>query len=250
MDNLWKVTVVTISYNSKAQLEQTLNTLKTQDYPRIESVIVDGGSTDGSLEVIQKFAEEFKGSVKWISEPDKGIYNAVNKGIRMATGDIIGFYWDLYHDDTVLSKMVDIIQKEKTDGVHSDLVYEKENGEVVRYWKMGKGEIRKGWMPGHPTLYLKKEVYERYGLYDENYKCSGDYEFMVRILKNNEVKLSYIPEILLHMFYGGLSTSGWKAYWQSIKEGYLALKQNQIKFPAYVTLLRIIKTSKQFRKKK
>lgn len=245
-----KVSVVTISYNSKEQIKLTLEALKRQNYPLIESIIIDGGSTDGTIEVIKKFAKEFQGDVKWVSEKDNGIYHAINKGIKMATGDIIGFCWDLFSNDQVLSTMIKKIEKEHTDGVHGDLVYVGKDGEVIRYWKMGEGIIQRGWMPAHPTLYLKKEIFERYGGFDEQYRCSGDFEFMVRILKDHSVQLSYIPEVVVRMFYGGVSTSGWKAYFLSIKESYLALRRNRIRFPILVIGLRIVKTSKQFRGKR
>lgn len=244
-----KVSVITISYNSKEHIELTLEMLKKQDYPCIESVIVDGGSTDGTVEVIKAFSTVFQGEVKWISEKDKGSHDAINKGIRMASGDIIGCCFDLFANRHIISDIVKKIETEHTDGVHGDLVYIGKNGRIVRYWKMGQGTIQKGWMPAHPTLYLKKEIYETYGMYDESYRCSGDYEFMVRILKDHQCRLSYIPAILIRMFYGGISTSGWQAYWVSLKESYLALHRNKVKFPVVVIFLRMVRTCRQFLKK-
>ncbi len=245
-----KVSVITISYNSKEHVKLTLDTLKKQDYPCIESVIVDGGSTDGTVEVIKAFADTFKGEVKWVSEKDKGSHDAINKGIQMASGDIIGCCFDLFANRHVISEIVNKIEMEHTDGVHGDLVYIGKDGEIVRYWKMGQGTIQAGWMPAHPTLYLKKEVYEKYGTYDERYHCSGDYEFMVRILKDQKCRLSYIPKIMIQMFYGGISTNGMQAYYISLKEAYLALCRNKVRFPAFVIWLRMIRTFQQFRKKK
>ena len=244
-----KVSIVTVTYNDAANLKETLKALSEQDYKDIESIIVDGGSTDGSIEVIKEFEKTFKGTVKWISEKDDGLYDAANKGIRMCTGELIGTYWDKFASKDVISKIVNTIEKEKTDGAHGDLVFLNE-GKVVRYWKMGKGSIKQGWMPAHPTLYLKKSVYDKYGLYKKQYKCSGDYEFMVRSMKDGEVKLSYIPEVLIHMFYGGVSTNGFKAYKQSIKEGIYALMENQVKFPSFITLKSILRTSIQFLNRK
>lgn len=240
-----KVSIVTVTYNDAKNLKKTLKSLLKQDYREIESIIIDGGSSDNSVEIIKEFEKKFKGTVKWVSEKDHGLYDAANKGIRMAEGEIIGCYWDEFASSDVISKIVAVMEKEKTDGVHGDLVYLKQ-GKVIRYWRMGKGRIKDGWMPAHPTLYLKKEVYQKYGLYKEKYKCSGDYEFMVRILKDETLRLSYLPEILIYMFYGGVSTSGVKAYQQSIQEGVLALKENHVRFPRIVTLKRILKTSIQF----
>ncbi len=240
-----KVSIVTVTYNDAKNLKKTLKSLLKQDYHEIESIIIDGGSSDNSVEIIKEFEKKFNGTVKWVSEKDHGLYDAANKGIRMAEGEIIGCYWDEFASSDVIRKIVAVMEKEKTDGVHGDLVYLKQ-GKVIRHWKMGEGRIKDGWMPAHPTLYLKKEVYQKYGLYKEKYKCSGDYEFMVRILKDETIQLSYLPEILIHMFYGGVSTSGAKAYQQSIREGILALKENHIPFPRVVTLKRILKTSMQF----
>lgn len=241
-----KVSIITVTYNDAKNLEKTLNSILQQDYENIESIIVDGGSVDNSIEIIKNFEKKFKGSVKWISEKDNGLYNAANKGIRMATGDIIGCYWDVYASNDVISKIVKKIKEEQTDGVHGDLVFLNDN-KVIRYWKMGgAGKIRQGWMPAHPTLYLKKEVYQKYGLYKENYKCAADYEFMVRCLKDEEIKLSYIPEILIHMFYGGASTGGISAYKQSIDEGIKALRENYVKYPYWITFRRTLKTLLQF----
>ena len=164
------VSVITVSYNSIDNLRKSLELLKRQDYPYIESIIIDGGSTDGTREYIEEFASEFKQTsekvsrtCKWISEQDRGLYDAINKGIDMATGALIGCYWDMYANDHVISDMVGTIVCEKTDGVHGDLLYVDGNGKTVRKWRTGQGMIRQGWMPGHPTLYLKREVYETYG---------------------------------------------------------------------------------------
>lgn len=247
------VTVITVAYNSVDNLRISLELLKKQDYPYIESVIIDGGSADGSYEFISSFAEEFHHvtddmahTCKWISEKDNGLYDAVNKGIDMASGDIIGCYWDMYESEHVLSDIVDIICREGTDGVHGDLLYVDENGKTVRKWRMGRGKIRQGWMPGHPTLYLKREVYEKFGRYDTEYRISADFEFMVRFLKDEEADLSYIPDILIRMFYGGTSNNGLGAYINSIKESYKALRKNDVRPAGWIIFLRIVRTLFQF----
>lgn len=244
-----KVSIITVTYNDAENLKKTLSALLRQDYPDIESIIVDGGSTDGSIELIKEFEKrfhkKFHREVKWVSEKDNGLYDAANKGIRMAEGELIGCYWDVFASHDVVGRIVKTVEEEKTDGAHGDLIYTNQ-GKVVRYWKMGRGSIEKGWMPAHPTLYLKKEVYQKYGLYKEKYRCSGDYEFMVRALKGGSVRLSYIPEVLVCMFYGGLSTGGASAYRQSIYESILALRENGVPFPELVTLKRTLRTSMQF----
>ena len=243
-----KVSIITTTYNDKENLKKIIAQVKNQDYENIEYVIVDGGSTDGTLEVIAEAAEYFGDRLKWISEKDKGIYDAINKGIRLSTGDILGCCFDQYAGPDVISKMVAIMEKEGTDGVHGDLYY-MEGDKVVRYWHQGQGNIRFGWMPGHPTLYLRKSVYDKYGLYKTDYRISADYEFMIRILKDDKVKLSYLPEVLIYMSHGGTSTNSLGAYLAGMKEGHRALRENGVRFAWFTDLCRTLRVLAQFARK-
>lgn len=243
-----KVSIITTTYNDKENLKKIIAQVKNQDYANIEYVIVDGGSTDGTLEVIAEAAEYFGDRLKWISEKDKGIYDAINKGIRLSTGDILGCCFDQYAGPDVISKMVAIMEKEGTDGVHGDLYY-MEGDKVVRYWHQGQGNIRFGWMPGHPTLYLRKSVYDKYGLYKTDYRISADYEFMIRILKDDKVKLSYLPEVLIYMSHGGTSTNSLGAYLAGMKEGHRALRENGVRFAWFTDLCRTLRVLAQFAQK-
>lgn len=245
MDNMPKVSIITTTYNDIEHLKEVLGCILMQNYENIECIVIDGGSKDSTPDFLQEISLKFQGKLKWISEKDSGIYDAINKGYHMATGDIIGCLFDLFVDDNVINKIVNRFLLDKCDGIHSDLVYFN-NDRIVRYWKMGNGTIRTGWMPGFPTLFLKREVYEKYGLFKTDYRCSGDYEFIVRIMKDKELKLSYIPEVLIKMYYGGTSTGGYKAYWRSIKESHRALKDNNISFPILIILLRTLRVIKQF----
>lgn len=240
-----KVSIITTNYNDADNLEKIIKQVKSQDYENIEYIIVDGASTDKSAEVIEAAREYFGERLKTVSEKDTGIYNAINKGIRLATGDIIGCCFDRFTGPDVISKMVAIIEKENTDGVHADLYYMKD-GKIVRKWHQGQGNLRTGWMPGHPTLYLKKEIYEKYGGYKEDYKVSADYEFMVRILKEKQTKLSYIPEVLIHMSYGGTSNNSLSAYLLSLKEGHRALRENKVHFAWFTDMCRTFRVLLQF----
>lgn len=240
-----KVSLILTTYNSKDNFLKTYQSIKGQTYPDIEIVVVDGASHDGTKELIEKCSQKEGKGFKWLSEKDTGIYNAMNKGLNLATGDIIAFFNDEFTEKTAIEKYVRAIKETGKDGSHSDLIY-CENGKVKRKWKMGEGRIQQGWLPGHPTLFLKRQVYEKYGCYKENYKCAADYEFMVRILKNQDVKLAYIPEILVSMFYGGTSSNGIKAYWTSFWEGVRALKENNIRFPVIISIKRMLKVLKQF----
>ena len=242
-----KVSLLMMTYNSEKNLENTLKSVALQDYPDIEIVLADGGSKDGTLEVIKKFSQESHCEVKWISEPDKGLYNAMNKVVDMATGDYLLVMNDQLMRPDSLSKMVSAVESGDYDGVHSDLIYADK--EVCRYWHMGNGKLWTGWMPGHPTLMVKRQVYEKFGNYDESFKIAADYDFMVRIIKGG-CKLNYIPEILVRMYYGGTSTNGLRSYVDSFKEGCRVLKKNHIKCGVVINTLRTVRVLSQFRTKK
>ena len=251
-----KISIITTTYQDVSHLKKVVEGIKNQDYPNLEYIIVDGGSTDGTVEYLKELEKDFsygwpEREVKWISEKDNGIYDALNKGIRMATGDIIGPMFDKFSHPHVLSDMISVIEKEGTDGVHGDLYYVDEQDNPVREWKMGNTKtIRDGWMPAHPTLYLKKEVYDKFGVYKTDYRIAADYEYMIRILKDNQVRLSYIPEVLVHMFYGGTSSGGLKNYILSFQEGKRALEENQMKGAFFITVKRTLIVLMQFVKAK
>ena len=245
MNTFPKVSVVTTTYNDIENLKRILAEVKKQTYPNIEHIIVDGGSTDGTVDLLKELEEKEPGCISWMSEKDNGIYDAINKGICMATGDIVGCCFDRYADEGVLMRMVEIMEKEGTDGVHGDLCY-MDGDRIVRKWHQGQGVIRSGWMPGHPTLYLKKEVYDKFGLYRTDYRISGDYEFMVRILYRKEVTLSYLPEILIYMSHGGTSTNSLGAYVESMMEGHRALVENHVPFAWVTDLCRVVRVLSQF----
>lgn len=243
-----KVSVITTTYNDAENLRKIIYGVSKQDYENIEYIIVDGGSKDETVKIIEESVALFPNGIKWISEKDKGIYDAINKGIGMATGDIVGFMFDEFANDHVISKMVHAIEETGSDGVHGDINYVDKNGKIVRKWRNGQGNIRSGWMPGHPTLYLKKEIYDTYGLYKTEYKIAADYEFMIRILKEKRVKLAYIDQVLVHMFYGENSTStgGLANYIASLKEGHRALKENGFHFAWVTDCLRTLRVLLQF----
>lgn len=246
-----KVSIITTTYGDIAHLKEVVNGIKKQDYDNIEYIVVDGGSKDGTPEFLKELEAEFlkegKWQFQWVSEPDKGIYDAINKGIYMATGDIIGTAFDRFASDDVISHMVGIIEKEGSDGVHGDLVYVDEEDRPVRSWIMGNDKgITDGWMPAHPTLYLKKEIYDQFGVYKTDYKIAADYEYVVRIMKDGRTKLSYIPEVLVLMFYGGTSSGGLGNYIHSFQESHRALKENKVPFAFWICCKRTVRVLLQF----
>lgn len=244
---MYKVSLLLTTYNCVLNLPVTLESIQSQTYPAIEVVIVDGCSTDGTLALIEQFAENGGVEVKWISEPDKGLYDAMNKAYRMSTGDIIAVCNDKLSEKDSVASFVKAIEEagEGCVGAHSDLVY-VEGDKLIRSWHMGQGDIRQGWMPGHPALYLKREVYEKYGQYDITYRLAADYEFMVRFLKDEKNRLAYVPRVLISMFYGGTSNAGLRNYLVSFKEGYMALRKNGVKSPLMITLKRTWRVLRQF----
>ena len=242
-----KVSLILTSFNSKDLLKSTLENIEKQDYSKIEVVIKDGGSTDGTVDVIKEYKEKSKHQVKYVSEKDTGIYDAMNQGYKLSTGDIIAFFNDRFISKNVISKMVKtIIENPGVVGAHGDLVY-KDGEKIVRYWKMGKQKsLYLGWMPGHPTLFLKREIYEKYGLYDTSFKIAADYEFMIRFLKDKNNKLAYLPKVVVNMYYGGTSTATKLSYIDSLKEGHRALVKNGIHPAFIIDGLRTIRVLLQF----
>mgnify|MGYP002648363972 CR=1 FL=1 len=241
-----KISLVTVTFNSAKTLCDTIHSVLSQSYTDIEYIIVDGLSNDETVTLIKEYEPLFQGRLKWISEKDKGLYDAMNKGLYMATGEYILFFNDIFTQKSSVAKLVWAANSNvNCIGAHSDLVYCSE-GKIKRYWRMGEGKIDSGWMPAHPTLLLKKEVYSKYGGYKSGYRCSADYEFMVRILRDKNNMLAYVPETLVSMFYGGTSSSGIRAYGISFKESYKALKENSIAHPLLVCIKRAVKVIKQF----
>lgn len=241
----FKISIITATYNSESTIEDTLKSVLKQTYKNIEHIIVDGNSKDNTMKIIKKYEKKYNGRLKYICEKDKGIYDAMNKGIRMSTGNIVGILNsdDVYASTTVLETIANTIQKDKSDGVYADLLYVDENlSKPIRKWVSGNGKIKNGWLPAHPTLYLKKEIYDKYGLYNLNYRIAADYDFMIRINKDEQVNLSYIKENLVLMRIGGTSSDGIKGYLKNVKEARLALKNNGYKFVELIILKRIIRT--------
>ncbi|MFM2000041.1 MAG: hypothetical protein RL204_1988 [Bacteroidota bacterium] len=234
-----KVSIITISYNSAETIEDTIKSVVGQDYPNIEYIIIDGASKDETLSIVGKYKDKI---AKVVSEKDKGIYDAMNKGVENATGDIIGILNsdDYYYDESVISEVVQIFEKEKTDGLYADLVYvdRADSDKVIRYWKSGEyqpGKFLKGWMPPHPTFFVKKEVYEKFGLYSTDLRSAADYEFMLRVIHKHNISLSYMPRILTKMRVGGMSNVSLKNRWKANMEDRRAWKINGLK-PKWYTL--------------
>lgn len=204
-----KISIITITYNSAATLEETMLSVIGQTYTNIEYILVDGQSTDGTLQIIEKYKNKIS---KVVSEKDKGLYDALNKGIDMATGDIIGILHsdDFYLNKHVIQKYADTFSETGSASVYADLYYvDKTNTDkIIRKWKSGEFKARSflnGWMPPHPTFFVKKEMYERFGKFNTAFKSAADYELMLRFIEKNKISISYLPEYTIKMRVGGKS---------------------------------------------
>ena len=239
-----KITLITVCFNSESTIRDTLESVLNQILKNYEYLIIDEKSKDQTLNIIKEYEPKFKGKLKWISEKDHGIFEAMNKGIKMATGDIIGIINsdDVLASHETLEIIHDTFVKKKCDGTYSDLEIRDEKLEkIVRRFTAKKGNYKLGWYPPHPTLYLKKEVYQKHGFYNQEYRIAADYDFMLRVMKDSLIQLVYIPKTLIYMRSGGASTDGFRGYYKSFKESLLVLKKNQIHFPFIVNGIRVFK---------
>lgn len=207
-----KITIITPTYNSSKTLRYTFDSILRQTHQDYEILVVDGKSKDDTLLIVKEYENKFDGRMRWISEPDKGIYDAMNKGIAMATGDVIGILNsdDFYFDDYVLEKVENSFTKYNTDCIFANLVYVNANDTSVieRVWKGSDykdGRFKYGWAPAHPTFYVKRECYERYGVYDLSYQVSADFELMLRFIAKHKVSSKYIDQYFVRMRSGGES---------------------------------------------
>lgn len=232
---LMKVSIITATYNSAATLRDTLESLNSQTYQDIEYIIVDGQSRDATLALIPTVTERV---ATIISEPDKGIYDALNKGIKAATGDIIGF---LHSDDLlaypqVIEDVVNQFKNDQCDAVYGDLEYvsKEDVTKVVRFWKSGKFKRFKmhfGWMPPHPSFYMKRELYTQWGGFNLEYKISADYDSLIRYLWVHKAKISYLPKVLTRMRVGGMSNRSLKNMIQKSREDVHVMRKHGLFWP-------------------
>ena len=227
-----KVSIITATYNSSRTIIDTLKSLEEQTYSNIEYIIIDGASKDNTLDVIKN---NYSKVSTIISEPDNGIYDALNKGINAATGDIVGFLHsdDLFAYPEAIEDIVKSISENNTDAIYADLQYvDKDNiNSIVRYWRSGEYNINKvknGWMPPHPTFYMKRKCYQQFGLFDLKFKISADYDSLLRYLYLNNISMSYLPKVTIKMRVGGASNRDIKNIILKTTEDITALKNSQI----------------------
>lgn len=227
-----KISVITAVYNNRATLADALDSALAQDHSDTELIIIDGASTDGTLAVIQRYA----GSLTHVvSAPDRGIYDALNKGLGLATGEVVGFLHsdDRYADDRVLSRIDAALADPNIDACYGDLCYvrQEDTERVVRFWRSGEYHRRRlawGWMPPHPTFYARRAIYQRLGGFDLDYQIAADYDCLLRFLSVGQINCAYIPEILINMRLGGVSNRSLGKILQKSREDYQALQRYQV----------------------
>jgi glycosyltransferase len=227
-----KISIITSVWDNKETIKDAIDSVLSQTYKNIEYIVVDGASSDGTIEIVQRYRDKI---TKFVSEKDSGIYDGLNRGISLATGDVVAFLHsdDIYANHTIIKEIAQQFESDESlDGIYGDLVYtpKSDTNKVLRYWKSKNFDstlLAKGWMPAHPTLFLKKEVYDKYGKFDLDFKIAADYDFMLRVLKNG-INVKYLPKVLYKMRVGGESNKSIKNIMLKSKEDLKALKKNNV----------------------
>lgn len=245
-----KVSIITVVLNGAKTIEDCIKSVLSQKYPNIDYIIIDGESTDGTLDIIKKYEDKI---TYWVSEPDKGLYDAMNKGIKVATGDIVGILNsdDIYNDEFVIEDVVKTIAQSGTDSCYGDLAYvdSKNPDRIIRYWRAGnyhKYRFKRGWHPPHPTFFVKRTVYEKYGNFDLSFPISADYELMLRFLYKHNISCIYLPRVLVKMRTGGKSAPGIINTIKANIEVYKAWKKNKLNTSVFIIALKPLSKVQQF----
>jgi glycosyltransferase involved in cell wall biosynthesis len=228
-----KITVITVAFNSATTIADTLRSVAHQSHPDVEHLVIDGKSRDDTVPVVE--ANRHPGLVMW-SEPDKGIYDAMNKGLTRATGEVVGFLNadDFYADEEVLAQVAAVFEDPGVEACFGDLVYvTSDNRKIVRYWKSkphAQGSFARGWCPAHPTFYVRRSVVERLGLFDLSYRLAADTEFMMRYLERGRIRSVYVPRVQVRMRLGGATNKNWGNIVRQNQEIFHALQKNEVRY--------------------
>lgn len=236
-----KISIIVATYNSSKTIRSCLDSIFNQNYSNIEINLIDGKSSDNTLDIVKNYNRKIP--IKIISEEDNGIYDALNKGIYSSVGDVIGFVHsdDILASSTIFSEIIKKISLENFDGVYGDLQYVDfdKTDKVIRNWKscdFNDKLLKRGWMPAHPTFFLKRGVYDKHGGFNLNYSISSDYDFMIRVLNDNNLKFCYLPRVISKMRVGGSSNRSLKNILKKSREDYIIIKKNKV--GNFITLVR------------
>lgn len=248
-----KVSIITVAYNSADTIEDCMASVLSQDYPNIEYLVIDGKSTDETLEIVQRYQDSIQ---KVVSEPDDGIYHAMNKGLELCSGDVVGFLNsdDIYADSKVITQVVEQLKSSGADSCYGDLVYvdRTDTNKVRRKWvsrDYNRKNFLKGWMPPHPTFFLKRVHYQQYGGFNLDFRTSSDYELMLRMLFKHELSATYLNRVLVKMRTGGQSNVSVSNRIKANLEDRKAWKVNDLKPPFWTTIQKPLSKLGQFFKK-
>ncbi|NIJ44316.1 glycosyltransferase involved in cell wall biosynthesis [Wenyingzhuangia heitensis] len=247
-----KISIITVCYNSEATIEKTLKSVESQSYPNVEYIVVDGNSKDNTVQLIQQYNSII---TKWVSEPDKGLYDAMNKGIEMATGDLVGILNsdDTFYDEMVLQQVANFHKQNNIQASVGNITQHNEEGKTVRKYSAANWnpeKLRIGFMPAHPALFIKRELFDKYGKYALDFKIGADYELITRFFLKEKISWKYSEITTTAMLIGGVSSSGYESYKLITKEIAKALNRNNISFSYTKIFLRGFWKLVSFLKKK
>lgn len=230
-----KLSIITVTYNSSKTLRDTIESVLSQTYADYEYIIVDGASKDNTVDIVKEYEPKFEGRMRWISEPDKGLYDAINKGIKMAAGDVVGIINsdDFYHRNDIFNQIISSFENNQIEAIYGDVRFVNDDNldKTVRYYsskKFSPKKFRYGFMPAHPSFFTYKNNFDKYGYYKTDYKIAADYELLIRFLYTHKIKSKYVPLDFMKMRTGGVSTASWKSNILLNKEIVRACKENNI----------------------
>lgn len=242
-----KISIITTTFNSDATVAKTFESVLAQTFRDIEYIVVDGASTDNTLDIIKKYEAVFNGQMQWLSEKDTGVYDAMNKGLARVTGDIVGFLNsdDFFTDNDCLQAVIEAFTANDIDAIYGNVhyVHSDDLDTMVRFYSSKRFRpnlMRLGFMPAHPSFYCKREIYNKYGVFDTSYKIASDFELLLRFIYVHKIKTKYIPKDFVTMRTGGLSTSGFRSHNQIMKDHHKALKVNNVYSNFFILCLRYI----------
>lgn len=241
-----KISIITATYNSQETISETINSILAQTHKDIDYIIIDGGSTDKTIEILRQYEPFFNGKLKWISEKDNGIYDAMNKGIKLASGEIIGILNsdDYFTNNKILETINSVMTKNTAlDAIYGDVHFINDKKKCIRYYssKIFKRELMvMGFMPAHPTFYCRKECFHLYGMYKTHFRICSDFDLLLRFIYKHNIKIQYIPLDMVTMRTGGISTSGIKSHLIIMKEHMKIFKENHISTNYLLLIIRYL----------
>jgi glycosyltransferase involved in cell wall biosynthesis len=243
-----KISLITVTFNAESTIEQCIKSVIGQTYKNVEYIIIDGASTDNTIQIINNFENYIH---HFLSEPDKGIYDAMNKGIALATGQVIGMLNadDVFADENVLSLVAEAFAKHEAEIIYGDLDFVDQAGAITRKWRSGKylkGMFSWGWMPPHPTFYCKKNLFNQFGFYSLNFGTAADYELMLRFMHLNHIDAYYIQKVIIKMKIGGISNKSFRNRVKGLLCDFKAMQNNGISFPIITIFFKPLRKIQQY----